>query len=164
MAIWQVTVGLIPRAWVEQDGNHLEMLFDAEGYIDMVTAWKTNQPSADLVALISQLLPPTESWDDEMRIWGDQTKSDIHVDFDGDNVESVMARIDTRDDPLHMCSRIVELALALDCYLFLPAAGSIVMADLTALSTTVQNSVAARFSAAPREFIGRLSSASPGES
>lgn len=158
MAIWQFTVGLIPRTWSEQEANGPEMLYDGEGYNDTSVAWKHNQPGANLNALISQVLPPTESWTDEMRIWGDQTKSDIQVSYDGNTVESVTARIDTRDDILPMCSKIVELAHALDCCFFLPAARSIIMADVTALGIAVHNSTAGRFSAAPREFIEQLSS------
>lgn len=158
MAIWQFTVGLIPRAWSEVEANSPEMLYDGEGYNDTSIAWKKNQPGANLIALISQVLPPTESWTDEMRIWGDQAISDIQVSYDGNTVESVMARIDTRGDTLPMCSKIVELAHALDCCFFLPAARSIIMADVTALGFAVHNSTAARFSAAPREFIDQLSS------
>lgn len=79
-------------------------------------------------------------------------------------VESVMVRIDTRDDTLHMCLKIVELASKLGCCFFLPAARSIIMADVTALSYAVLNSSAARFAAAPRESIEQLDRASSSES
>lgn len=158
MAIWQFTVGLVPRAWAELEGNSPEMLYDSDGCSDMSTAWGGNQPSANLVVLISQVLPPTESWSDQLRIWGDPAKSDIQVFYQGNNVESVMVRIDTRYDTMYMCSKTVELALALDCRLFIPAARSIVMANVTALSIACHNSEAARFSAAPRAYIERLSS------
>jgi hypothetical protein len=140
------------------------MLYDGEGYYDTSMAWRENQPSANLIALISQILPPTESWNNEVRIWGDQTKSDIQVSYNGSTVESVMARIDARDDTLPICSKIVELARALDCCFFLPAARSIIMADVTVLSIAVQNSVTARFAAAPREFIEQLNPPSSSES
>ncbi|WP_157056991.1 hypothetical protein [Herbaspirillum autotrophicum] len=164
MAIWQFAVGLIPRAWAELEGNSPEMLYDDEGYSDMSTAWGPNQPNANLAALISQVLPPTESWSDAIKIWGDQAKSDIQVGYEGNNVESVMARIDTRHDTLWMCSKIVELARALDCCFFLLAARSIIMADVMALSSAVQHSEAARFSAAPRVYIEQLGAASSRES
>lgn len=164
MAIWQFAVGLIPRAWAELDGNIPEILYDSEGYNDMSIAWAANQPGPNLVALISQVLPPTESWSDGIRIWGEQAKSDIQVGYAGNNVESVMARIDTRCDTLYMCSKIVELARALDCCFFLPAARSIIMADVTALSIAVHSSEAALFSAAPRAYIEQLGAAPSGDS
>lgn len=163
MAIWQFVVGLIPQAWTEQKGNGPEMLFDGEGYNDMATAWKQNQPSANLIDLITQVLPPAESWSDEIRIWGDQARTDIQVSYQGNTVESVMVRFDTRDDTLHMCSKIVELASKLGCCFFLPAARSIIIADVTALSYAVLNSSAARFAAAPHEFIEQLDRASSSE-
>jgi hypothetical protein len=164
MAIWQFIVGLIPTAWAELEGNSPEILYDRDGYNDMSTAWKQSQPDANLIAFISQVLPPTESWSDSMRIWGDQTKSDIQVSYEGNTVSSVMVRIDTREDTLHMCSKVVELARTLDCCLFLPAARSIIEADVTVLSTAVHNSRAAHFSAAPREFIEQFSRAPTDES
>lgn len=73
MAIWRFTVGLIPRAWSKLAPNGPEMLYDGEGYYDTSMAWRQNQPSANIIALISQVLPPTESWTDEVRIWGEVT-------------------------------------------------------------------------------------------
>lgn len=160
MAIWQFVVGLIPREWAELDGNGPDMLYDEDGYNDMSAAWIQNQPDPNRIAAISQVLPPTESWSDEMRIWGDQEKSDIQVSYQSNAVEWVMARIDAREETLLMCSKIVELARALDCYFFLPAARSIIMPNVTALSIAVRESAAGRFSAAPREFIEQLGRAS----
>jgi hypothetical protein len=142
------------------DGIGPEMLYDGEGYIDMSTAWRHNEPNQNLSVLISQVLPATASWSDEVKIWGVQSKNDIQVCYDSMAVESVVARIDTRDDTLHMCSKIVELALALDCCLFLPAACSIIIPNVRDLSIAVQNSSAAQFSAAPREFLQQLNPAS----
>jgi hypothetical protein len=156
MAIWQFSVALIPREWTEYDGNGPEMLHDGEGYHDTPSAWKNNQPIVNLVELISRVLPPAESWSDSLMTWGDERGNDIQVSYEGDNVESVTIRIDTREDTAHLCFRIIELARALDCYLFLPAARSIIASDVAGLSTAVQTSRGARFAAAPREFIEQL--------
>jgi len=164
MAIWQFTVGLIPQAWAALERNGPEILYDDEGCNDMSTAWKQNQPSASQIDLIAEGLPPMESWSKEIRIWGDQTRSDIQISYDGTAVEPVTVRIHTREDPFHICSKIVDLARALDCSFFLPSTRSIIRADITLLSDAVHNSRAARFSAAPREFIEQLSRASSNES
>ncbi len=164
MAIWQFVVGLLPREWAERDDNGPEMLYDDEGCNDMSTAWKNNQPVVKLTELISRVLPPTESWSDSLRIWGDQSSNDIQVGYEGDNIEFFIVRIDTREDTSHMCAKTVELARALDCFLFFPAARSVVAADVAVLSIAVQNSQAARFSAAPREFIEQISRTSSNES
>lgn len=156
MAIWQFVVELIPRKWAERNGNFPETLYDSDGYHDMSAAWKNNQPPTNLAELISNVLPRAESWSDSLRIWGDQSRNDIQVGYEGDNVEFVMARIDTREDTSPMCAKIVDLALALDCSLFFPAARSVTAADMAVLCMAVQNSRAARFSATPREFIEQL--------
>lgn len=163
MAIWQFVVGLIPRTWVERDGNVPEMLYDDDGYHDMSIAWENNQPDVNLSELISSVLPPTESWCDSLKIWGDLSRNDFQVGYEGDNVESVKARIDTREGTSHVCAKIVELARALDCCLFFPATRAITVADVAVLSAAVQNSRAARYSAAPREFIEQLSRTSDSE-
>ena len=164
MAIWQFTVGLIPRAWAALEGSSPELLYDDEGYSDMSVAWSQNQPSENFIDFITQVLPPTESWSGEIRIWGDQTTSDIQVSYDGTAVESVMVRIDARDDTMHLCSLIVDLARALDCLFFLPSARSIINADITAINNAANGSKAARFTAAPREFIDQLSRVPSSES
>lgn len=156
MAIWQFLVGFIPRAWAERDGNGPEMLYDHEGYSDSSTVWENKQPVGNLADMISQVLPPAESWSDSLRIWGDLCRSDIQVSYEGRNVESVMVRIDTREDTSHMCSKIVDLARAIDCCLFLPAARLIIEPEVALLRTALCNSRTARFSEAPTEFIERL--------
>lgn len=157
MAVWQFVVGLIPRMWIEQDGNAPEMLYDGEGYLDMSIAWKNNQPKANFAELISNVFPPALSWSDSLRIWGDLSTNDIQVGYEGDRVESVKARIDTRKETSNICTKIIELARALDCCLFLPSLHAVTAADVEALSLALQNSQAARYSAAPYEFIERLS-------
>ncbi len=164
MAIWQFTVSLIPRAWDELEGNSAELLYDDDGFNDTSATWRLNQPAIDLSGLISDVLPPTESWTDGIKIWGDQSRNDIQVAYDGTVVESVTARIDTREDTSRICSGIIELARALDCVLFLPSARTIIMADLNSLTDALYKSRAARFSAAPRDFIEELARTPSGES
>ena len=164
MAIWQFVVELIPREWVERDGNFPETLYDSDGCHDMSAAWKNNQPATNLAELFSKVLPRAESWSNSSKIWSDQSRNDIQVGYDGDNVEFVKARIDTREETSPMCAKIVDLALALDCSLFFPAARSVIAADMAVFCTAVQNSSAARFSAAPREFIEQLNPTSSNES
>lgn len=163
MAIWQFVVGLVPRTWIERDGNAPNMLYDDDGCHDMSTAWKYNQPAVNLAELISRVLPPAKSWCDSLRIWGDLSGNDIQVGYEGDGVESLTARIDTREDTSNICAKIVELARALDCYLFFPSTHAVTAANVAVLSAALQNSRAARYSAAPYEFIERLSHTSDNE-
>jgi hypothetical protein len=129
MAIWQFTVGLVPRAWAEAEGSVPAKLYDADGYTDMSVAWRYEQLDVDIDDLMSRVLPAAASWGDEIRIWGDETTSDIQVCCQGIAVESVQIRIDTRNSTSDLCSKIVRLARAMDCYLFLPGDRSIISAD-----------------------------------
>lgn len=158
MAIWQFTVGLIPRAWAEAKGHIPAMLYDAEGYFDMSMAWQHKQLDVDidLDELMSQVLPAAESWSDEIRFWGDVKASDIQVCYEGVAVASVQIRIDTRSSTSDLCAKIVQLARAMDCHLFLPAERSIISADEGALGKAICKSSAARYSADPHAFLESL--------
>ena len=122
----------------------------------MSAAWKNNQPVVNFAELILNVLPCAESWSDSLRIWGDQSRNDIQVGSEGDKVEFVMARIDTREDTSLMCAKIVDLARALDCCLFFPAARAVAAADTAVLGAAVRNSRAVCFSAAPFNCIEQL--------
>jgi len=138
------------------DESVAAMLYDADGYYDTSIAWRQNQPKVDLDVLMSQVLPATESRIDEMKFGGGETKCDIRVCYEGNTVESVQVRIDTRIDSIKLCLKIVELARALDCCLFFPEARLISIPGKDSICNAVQNSTATRFSAAPREFLNGI--------
>lgn len=156
MAIWQFTVGLVPRIWAEAEGSLAAMLYDADGCADMSIAWLHTQLNVDIDDLMSRVLPAASSWGDEVRVWGDVTTSDLQVCYEGTAVESVQVRIDTRNPTLDLCLKIVRLARAMDCYLFLPEYRSIISADEASLSNAICKSTAARYSANPRAFLESL--------
>lgn len=158
MAIWQFVVGLVPARWCDIDGNGPDLLVDGDGYSDLSAAWRPYQPDARFVSLISEILPAAASWHEDQKLWGDETRSDIQVWYEGTQVETVMVRIDTRTDTARICASVVELARALDCSLYLAAARLIIPPDVAKLGKAIADSTAARFSAAPREFIRSLSS------
>ncbi|MBZ2210111.1 hypothetical protein [Massilia soli] len=150
MATWQFVVSLIPSRWCGIAGNGTAQLVDRDGYGDLSSAWQQYQPDAMIVSLISKILPPSASWHEDLKIWGDETGSDIHVSYAGTQVESVIARIDTRTDTARMCASVVELARTLDCCLYLGAARLIIPSDVTELGKAIATSTAAQFSAARR--------------
>ena len=153
MAIWQFIVGLVPARWCAIAGNGPDLLVDSEGYSDLGSAWRKYQPDARFVSVISGILPTSAAWHEDLMCWGDNTRSDIQVWYEGTQVESVMVRIDTRTDTSRMCASVVELAHALDCSLYLADARLIIPPDVEELGKAISDSTAARFSAAPREFM-----------
>lgn len=93
MAIWQFTIGLVPRSWAEDEGSLPAMPYNADGYTDMSAAWRHEQLDVDIDDSMSRVLPAAASWSDEIRIWGDEAPSDIQVCYEGTAVESVQVRI-----------------------------------------------------------------------
>ena len=153
MAIWQFKIGLVPRTWAKSKENLPAMLYDADGYSDMSVAWRHNQLDFNINDLMARVLPAAPSRIDEIKIWGDETTNDIQIRYRGAAVESVQVRIDTRNSTSDLCSKIVRLAQAMDCYLFLPGDRSIISADEAALGNAICKSSAARYSADPHAFI-----------
>jgi len=156
MAIWQFVVGLVPAQWSEIKGNGPHQLIDGDGCMDLSVSWRPYQPHAGFISLISEILPESVSWHEDLKLWGDQTQSDIQVFYEGSKVDSVMVRIDTRTDTARICTSVVKLAQALKCSLYLAEARLIIIPDAYDLSEAIACSTAARFSAGPREFIRRL--------
>lgn len=165
MAIWQFTIMLVPRTWAETEGHVPGMLYDADGYSDTSIAWRHKQLDVDidLDDLMSQVLPAATSWSDEIKIWGDVGTSDIQVYREGTTIESMRVRIDTRNNTPDLCLKIVQLARALDCHLFLPEHRSIISPDGAALSNAVRKSSAAQYAADPHAFLESRDRGLPGK-
>jgi len=156
MAAWQYVLYLIPAEWCRVPGNGPELLVDGSGGVDLEAAWREHQPNARFVSLISKVLPASTSWHADLKIWGDDERTDIQVWYEGVQVESVMARIDTRTDTTGISANVVELALALDCWFYFPADRLILPPDVSILGKAIAGSAAAQFSADPRDFLRRL--------
>ncbi len=49
MAIWQLTVALVLRGWVEMEGEIPAMLYDADGHYDTAIACGKTSPKSILM-------------------------------------------------------------------------------------------------------------------
>ncbi|WP_166675018.1 winged helix-turn-helix transcriptional regulator [Herbaspirillum huttiense] len=134
--------GQLERVKSASKSTASDLLFDDEGYWDTSQAWRGHQPVTNFVDLIAQVLPSANSWNDEVCIWGTAGENNIQVSYKDELVESVAIRIDTRGDALPMCLKVIHLAKAMNCLLFLPASRSIIMQDAALLIGALLNSKA----------------------
>lgn len=79
MAVWQFKIELIPREWAIKAGNGVDLLYTEDGYYDVDRAWIDFQPSKDLRGIFQKILPPGESWTDDMELWGNTETHDISL-------------------------------------------------------------------------------------
>ncbi len=120
MAIWQVTIELIPTSWAEKYLYDTESLYDSEGMYDASHTWIDNQPTADFEKTFSTFLPVKKSWNEDLRIWGKEKEDDIQVWCEEGLVESIGFRIDLRKDFSKIIKDLMFFASKMNCVLFFP--------------------------------------------
>ncbi|MDK2596912.1 hypothetical protein [Pseudoalteromonas obscura] len=60
MAIWQVSIELVPASWAEEHNFKTALLYEEDGF-DTTCSWADNQPSEDLDSVFSKILPKSGS-------------------------------------------------------------------------------------------------------
>jgi hypothetical protein len=78
MAIWQFELELLPRAWFGETGEPIDVLY-RNGNCDASIAWRDHQPTSDIQGQMSSVLPVRKSWSNELKLWGDEMRSDIRL-------------------------------------------------------------------------------------
>ncbi|MDF2690921.1 MAG: hypothetical protein K0S29_776 [Gammaproteobacteria bacterium] len=154
MATYQFVIQLLPRAWIENKKNSVGSLYDEEGFYDVAVAWEANQKKFDLENIFFWILPKKKSWSKGLWIWGDEEENDIQVSLLENNcIESIRFRLDLRKSVDDLKLKLIEVAIKLDCYLFLPEFKSIIAPEITALNEAIAHSNAARFVNDPKKFL-----------
>jgi hypothetical protein len=143
MAAWQFSIVLIPQKWAIE--NKYDPSFMYDGGYDTEMAWKENQPAKDFVDILSQMLPPSKSWHDDLLCWGDEKGHDIQVWFENNVIDGIHIRLDLNRNLNSILARLVAIAQKLDCVLFYPELKTITEANEFELKNTLRMSNAARF-------------------
>ena len=97
MAIYQFVIELIPTTGAIDKKNRVEELYEDDFY-DLSVVWKSYQLTIDLQSSLSQMLPQGKSWNEKLRIWGDDKRSDIQLRLEDQGIEGIKIRLDLRDD------------------------------------------------------------------
>jgi len=155
MAVWQFGVVLVPDAWAQENNYRVEKLIAEDGY-DTEHIWLDRQPSSNFIQILSSVLPITESWHEELLIWGDLDTHDIQVWYEGRVLSSVSFRIALNKSCGVLLEDIIRVAKELDCVLFFPETKTIEKPVLTTLKNALVNSNAAKFVTNPEKFLSEL--------
>lgn len=151
MDLYQFHLELIPTRWLRD--NAIECLFDKNGKCDTYEAWELNQPKVSFEDVIKKLLPRGPSWCSDITIWGDEKDSNIQVIREGSKIESIAIRIDMRRDIQPLLVGVLDLALHLQCRLFIPELKVCTSPTLTEIMPCIQKSASFEFCLNPDEFL-----------
>ena len=155
MATWQFTIEFIPRNWAEDNMSNVQELYDSDGYSTEV-AWKKSQPVTDFVAILSEILPVSESWHKDLLTWGDEKSHDIQVWHENQMVKSITLRLDLQQNFNSLLINIVKAAIKLNCMFFIPEKESIVEPNEFRLKNAASSSQAAKYVKDPIVFLNNI--------
>ena len=156
MATWQFSVVFIPASWAKENSYNSSLLYDEDGY-DTTCAWKEKQPDSSFRDVLSQILPTSESWHDDLLTWGDTKEHDIQVWYEDKVIDGINIRIDLNQNLNEIIIKVVKAAKALDCALFFPEFKEIVEANEFELKKALKKSNAAKFVSNPKKFLSEIS-------
>jgi len=157
MAIWQFVLALVPKSWAIANDFNPALLMTEDGR-DTSTAWAASRflPN-DFIRIFDDFLPRTESWNENLTIWGNVEKTDIQLWRGASGIEDIQIRFDLRDDIRMSLPRVCEIITSLGCSCFIPEICLIIDPSPTALTELILKSRAAAFVNDPHTFLQTLS-------
>ena len=120
MAVHQAVILLIPSCFIDSASFSVEQLFDGEGYNDSSLAWHNHVNVKDVTASIDKYFERSNSWDEEIMVWGKESESDITLIYQGSRVTDLIVRVDRSTILESWIERTNQLAADLSCSLFIP--------------------------------------------
>ena len=156
MAIWQFSVVLIPASWAEENSYITSLLYDEEGF-DTECTWQNIQPEPSFRDVLSEVLPASESWHNDLLTWGEIKGHDIQVWHAEGVIEGIHIRLDLNQKLNEIIVKVVKAAKVLDCALFFPELKEVVEANEFELIKALKRSNAAKFVLNPQDFLNEIS-------
>jgi hypothetical protein len=149
VAIWQFTIALLPRQWLDAGGT-VDSLY-GKGSYSTSAAWETATPES-IQRHIGSILPLVKSWSGSQwseLAWGDpeadDTENGIQLLAENGRVRSLGARFDMRRPNLRLFGHVVSVAKDLRLALLDVERKRMVPADVNALLWAAATSRAAHF-------------------
>ncbi|MFN3769324.1 MAG: hypothetical protein ACK4TD_13210 [Ectopseudomonas guguanensis] len=155
MAAWQIPIEFVPAKWAEENNFEVEPLYGEDGF-DTTCAWVENQPTKDLDAIFSSILPKANSWSENLSLWGNDKVHDISVWHEEGKIFSIGFRIDLRENITSVTSALCKAATTLNCVLFIPGQKAILNPNIFELKQHILKSNAAKFVSDPEVFLNEL--------
>jgi hypothetical protein len=150
MATWQFDCLLVPRDTWHCNPGDPSTLFQ-EGAAPFWSAWSGPAVRRELQGLG----PPTPTWTNSIVLWGEEDKTCVSLDLEGDVVEDLRVRVDMRQPKTDLLMALLAIAQR-QGWLLITENREVLEPDAGAIARAAEASDAARFAADPRTFLAEL--------
>jgi hypothetical protein len=151
MATWQFDFSFVPI-----DNLSIKIELDENDLVDFSSFWLLRQPPENYKEIITKILLPTKSWNEDILIFGKEDETRINVVLGNSKVVDISARIDLRTIDPKLLSKIVDLANLFNCNLYLAESKKMIENNYIKLIEEISKSNAAKFVKDPREFLDKI--------
>lgn len=150
MAIWQFKVEAIPAAVI----GAREVIPEKEW--DDCSWWLGSDVPCEMVDDLAGILPPHQSWSEDLFQWGRQDSDLVEIWREGDLVESVSARIDTRELNHLFVKRLLAIAEKWQCRLVYSRYRAVLPLEYNAFMDALKESPNFKVIGAPDVWLPRM--------
>jgi hypothetical protein len=156
MATWQYNLVFVPKRAVDGMGQ-LRPLNIPHNCEDETNYWREFEDSESLARRFSNIVPESESWSTEIRMWGDEDSNRIDLVYEGERVVECLIRIDTSNFSHKFLIEVLKVAVEMKLLAWTEE-GYIFEPDFKLIESLMNRSEAASFSKDPEGFISRIAS------
>ena len=143
MALWQYEINIIP-----QGRKYLSASSDE------IISWKNINIPKDIDSCISNILPLTSSWSDQIKIYGNHDSTCIEILFENGHMEEILCRLDLRCLSKSMLTDILKFVKSINGEILIE--DKIVAPELNYVIPYLKNSNTAKFCSSPFEFFQQI--------
>lgn len=149
MATWQYDLNLISSS----DINNNEINEDT---FDNLKGWNKDSVYQKIINLLSRDMKQSESWSEDVDIWGEEDKTCFKLFFDSGNITEINIRIDLRaTQKRYVVNNIIELCEILDAKI-VNSELNIIPLNKNDIIKDIKESGAYKFVSNPMEFLDSL--------
>jgi hypothetical protein len=120
---------------------------------DSVETWRDQPLPADYEIRISAFVSANESWGPHIRFWGKEDGNCISLESEGDQIDSIVVRVDARAVSKQFIEGIVEFANYIDAVILVVDNLGIIEPTVEAVVGRMSESNASRFVEDPTKFL-----------
>lgn len=154
MAIWQYDLQLVFKEKLVSFFNEIPKNIDEDKY-ESIEWFENISLPPDFDSRVSQILPPSESWSDDIKQYGKDTGDCISLVYENDLIVEILIRIDIRNISLRFIEKLVDLALYCNSF-FLTSTFLILAPNISNILDDINNSASAAFLKDPKKFLNDL--------
>ena len=155
MAIWQFDIAVVPISALAADPNLFANSVTPDG-IETASWWADFSEEPLLDNELGEILPKSDSWHDNLSVWGDEDGDRIDLFREKGVLESLSIRIDARGGSPDFLEAICSLATLRECKFYGYESASLIEPTPLCLRTAIRDSGASKFVTNPRRYLTEI--------